>query len=259
MATESILSTPSKIIKSVAKADGRRLTVTACLTYPVIDAAGDLVHPDGLEFGEHAANPWVDLEHNGEKVGSCWDPVKKAYGVSLHEVKLDNGNREKLPFSTTWFDPSDRLEAQTFAIAERGGLPGVSLEFRPIPGLFKSLGHKAHVPRSYPQDAAEFYRVQVVRYTHCAVPVCDGAQVVDGGVIRKAMPALLSILSRGKIGNEPLHPSIQKALGVYLTRPTMYRVGKAMDDLPMDAPPPEPTPEPELEEQARAMGGIAGL
>jgi len=254
-----------RVVKATALADGRELSVTAALTYPVRDAAGDFVHPGGLEFATHARDPWVDLEHGchpdcgAVPVGRCEHPVTKAYGVSFESVELD-GKVWALPFATTYFDPADKLQSQVFALCERGALPGVSLEFRPIPGLFKSYGHRALVPRPYPADACEFFRADVVRYTHCAIPVCEGAQVLDGGVVRKAAPALLSMLSARRVGGEAMHPAILKALGHYLPgKSNTVRVEKAMDDYdaaPVAAPVADaPEPEPE----APAMGGIAAL
>lgn len=58
------------VVLRKARPDTRALSVTAVLSTPGIDLAGDIVHPSGLDFTAHSRTPWVDLEHNGQCVPS---------------------------------------------------------------------------------------------------------------------------------------------------------------------------------------------
>jgi hypothetical protein len=242
----TIRSAPHAVRKAVP--DARAMTVTAVLTWPGEDAAGDVVSPAGLDFAAHRADPWNDLEHNGERVG--WARPTLAGGGGAYGVRwLDLEGGGRLPVGTTWFDPSDRLQSQVFALCERDALPGVSLEFRPIPGLFKSRGFASRLPRPWPEDACEFSRVSVLRWSHCARPVNEGALTVTKS--QAAADPLLSILSAGRVGGEQLHPTITKSLSQYHPkRRALVRVEKAMADETTaydDEAPEVASPEPEAD------------
>lgn len=227
-----------------AQANAREMSVTAVLTAPGVDLAGDIVHPQGLDFAEHRAAPWNDLEHNGNPVG--WARKSLSQPGAPYGVRFLDLDGMRLPVGTTWFDPSDRLSSQVFALCERDALPGVSVEFRPLPGLFKSLGEPARIPRTWPKDACEFFKVSVVRWTHCARPVNEGALTVTKSLA--ATDPLLSILSAGRVGSEQLHPVITKSLAQYLPPRRLVRVEKAMDENETvydDAAPEVASPEPE--------------
>lgn len=241
---------PVTVRKAVA--DARTMSVSAVLTFPTIDLAGDYVQPAGLDFASHRADPWVDLEHTGHRVGWARKSLSRPggeYGVTFRDLDID-GTTHRLPVGTTWFDPSDRVQAQTFALVERDALPGVSLEFRPVPGFCKSLGRSPLERR----DAYEFLRADVVRWTHCATPVNAGALTVTKSLA--AADPLLSVLSSGRVGSEPLHPVILKSLSQYAppkrsavvggfdpqpVRKAMDETATAYDETNPEAAAPEPT------------------
>jgi hypothetical protein len=251
-----------------AVANTRDLSVRAILTYPCLDLAGDYVHPDGLDFREHQLDPWNDLEHNGRLVGWARKSLGlpgSDYGVTYTALDID-GVKWKLPVGTTWFDPNDRVSAQVFALCERDALPGVSLEFSPVPKAMKALGKSPLENR----NAYEFERVNVIRWTHCAQPVNQGAQTVTKSMT--VADPLASILSANRIGSEQLDPVIRKALSAYIPSPnrSTVRVEKAMDEFEDEATvyddamgeeavvDDEMAMEPDGDE-APALGGVAGL
>jgi HK97 family phage major capsid protein len=262
---------PSAVFASlVAKAIPSELLVVGALSTPAEDLAGDVVRPQGLDFSPHSRSPEIDLEHARTPHGPAvvaWARKSLAkpgdYSTAWSTVDYA-GAPTRLPFGHAYFDPSDRLQHQTFALYDRGALTGFSLEFRPVE--FKSRGFRSPLE---PRDAMEFTRASVVRYTCCAVPVCPDAIVVDGGVVRKAVPrgqvpALCGILSAGRIGSEQLHPLIAKALAHHLPPTKYHRVteAKSMNDTDTvyDAAAPETEmPAPADESGAPAQGGIAAL
>lgn len=189
--------------------------------------AGDIVHPDGLDFAAHQRDPWVDLEHNGQCVGWARKSLSKPggrYGVERLTLDVD-GSRHRLPVGTTWFDPNDALQSQVFALVAEDALPGVSLEFAPVPRQFKAIGTSPIERR----PSYEFFRGDVVRWTHCAAPVNEGATVAKS-INSVGNDRLASILSANRVGSEQLHPTIRKALTDHYPERRLFRVEKAMDE-----------------------------
>lgn len=267
-ATRYDLDHAKKTVVFKASVDTRELTSTAVLSYPTPDLAGDIVVPEGLDFGRHMADPRVDLEHRRDPdfgdatVGWARTSLGKSGGLyTVRRVPLEchDGRTRELPVGTTHFDPKDKLQQQAFALVERDVLPAVSLEFIPDMRVAKSLGPSPLEPR----DAYEFPRARVVTYTLCAKGVCPEAVVA-----KSAYDPLRSVLSANRVGGEELHPTIRKALSHYLPgKPQLVRSGfvaeKAMDeeltpvpDMPLDDAPEEETPE---ESPAPAVNGIAAV
>lgn len=232
---------PTHVLK--ARPDPSAMTVTAILTWPTRDVAGDFVRPSGLDFAPHAADPWVDLEHGFDPdvgrrpVGWARESLARPggdYAVSWGTFDVD-GTPHRLPVGTTHFDPSDRVSSQVFALVERDALPGVSLEFEPVAGCMKSLGPSpmGYRPELGSADAYRFDRASVVRWTHCARPVNEGALTA----VRKSLGGhvpdpLATILSSGRVGGEALDPFIRKALAAYAPKlnRSVVRVEKAVND-----------------------------
>jgi hypothetical protein len=205
---------------------GPEFSVCAVLSVPVKDLAGDIVRPEGLDFSRHAADPWVDLEHGLDRaakslpVGWARDTLDRPGGAYSQtwaqlDVTGDDGKvrKHRLPVGTTYFDRDDALQRQTYHLVRAGALPGVSIEFVPVKGHLKALGRSPLEPRA----AYEFGRAEVVRWTHCAEPVCPDARVVLKSVPPELEP-LVKALRDGRIEGEPLHGHILKSLGRY--RPT---------------------------------------
>jgi hypothetical protein len=267
-ATRYDLDRAKKTVVFKASVDTRELTSTAVLSYPTPDLAGDIVVPEGLDFGRHMSDPRVDLEHRRDPdfgdatVGWARTSLGKSGGLyTVRRVPLEchDGRARELPVGTTHFDPKDRLQQQAFALVERDVLPAVSLEFIPDMRVAKSLGPSPLEPR----DAYEFPRARVVTYTLCARGVCPEAVVA-----KSAHDPLRSVLSANRVGGEELHPTIKKALSHYLPgKPQLVRSGfapveKAMDeeltpvpDMPLDDVP-EDVPE---ESAAPAVNGITAI
>ena len=244
------IDAPTLLAKSVDKS---RMTVTAALTYPVRDRDGDIVVPTGGDWTPHEARPQVGLEHF-RKLGDSYvregDPGYRAdlpmvvvgwareslsqpgapYAVEEKSVAID-GETHRLPFGTTYFVPGIKLSEQTFRLVDDDTLPGVSIEFAPIPGHYKSLGPSLLRSR----DAFEFSRWTGLGYVHCAVPVNPGALTLS-----KSLPAhvdrAIVLAQRGKLGDAPLHPVLLKSFSPYLalaaSRPVSVSVEKAMPDAP---------------------------
>lgn len=259
MSPVGVRRTPTTVYRK-AEAHASDLSVTAVLTTFAVDKAGDLVHPSGLSFKSHIAAPWVDLEHNGTTAGWARKSLSRpggSYGLAWGDFGVDG----RLPVGTTWFDPSDPFQSQVFALVERDALPGVSLEFRPVDGFYKAIGRSELEGR----PAYEFFKADVVRWTHCARPVNDGAWTVTKS---HAPDPLLSILSAGRLpGGEQLHPTVKKALAPYAPKRRVFRtVEKSMndeaetvyDDAP-EATPGDAVPEAAPGAEAPAGGGIAAL
>ena len=248
-----------------ASVDTRELTSTAVLSYPTPDLAGDVVVPEGLDFGRHMADPRVDLEHRRDPdfgdatVGWARTTLDKPGGLyTVRSVPLEchDGRVRNLPVGTTHFDPSDRLQSQAFALVERDVLPAVSLEFVPDMRFAKSLGPSPLEPR----DAFEFRRARVEVYTLCAAGVCREALVA-----KSVYDPLRSVLSANRVGGEELHPTIKKALSHYLPgKPRVVRSGfvaeKAMDEELTPVPDmPDEVPEDVPEDSAPAVNGITAI
>lgn len=244
-----------------ADVDPAAWSVTALLTYPTHDLAGDYVRPEGLVWREHEADPWIDLEHGldpdvGRRpVGWARKSLHRdggKYAVQYLTVDI-YGKSHTLPFGTTYFDRDDPLQRQTFRLCEAGALPGVSLEFRPDMTFAKSLGRSPLEAR----NAYDFGRASVVRWTLCVRPVNPGALTV-----LKSLPppdALHRALRDGRIGGEALHPVIRKSLGHYLpARVVRTTESKAMSPDPMasayDDPDAAPAPEETPEDDAGGSG-----
>lgn len=247
-----------------AAVDTGRLSVVAPLTYPVIDLAGDYVAPGGGDFAPHQdAGAWVGLEHWRYKKGTRAEIVQPddpeagrpvvagwareslrdpdaPYAVELKSFVI-KGKSYDLPIGTTFYDPDNRLSAQVFALVERGGLPGVSLEFDAPAGYVPTV-LKAKSPLEPHRPAWRFDRWDCHGWVNCARPVNPGALVAKS----LALDPLRSVLAAGKIGSEVLHPVICKSLARYAPEPNRSRVTveKAMPDtaaLRDDTAPTEPT------------------
>lgn len=223
------------VLKS--RVDARALSVTSLLSVPEPDLAGDIVRPDGLDWTLHRRDPALDLEHGRTGVGGltvAWARESLSQPGAPYSVKYKSlpGQPCPLPVGVSYFDPNDRISSQVFALVERDALPGVSLEFHPVRGCMKSLGRSPLEDR----DAYEFTAARVVRWTHCATPVCPHALTFT-----KSLPpavqvpeALVKILRDGRVGSEVLLPVIRKALAHHLpVTPARVVVDKAM---PMNQP-----------------------
>jgi hypothetical protein len=267
----AISGTDSKgtIRKSV---DTDELSVLSVLTFPCVDLAGDYVNPQGLRFHEHIANPVVDVEHSRHPdfgnltIAKCQHPDGR-YAVEYRTLTLDDGAAHSLPVAKSYFDRDSKPSMQVFAMVERDILPGVSLEFKALSG--RPLGRSPLENR----PAYDFDRVSVVKYTHCAVPVCPGAMTVT-----KSLDALLPVVQSGRIGSEPLDPTLlgvlRKSVATYTPRRVLVAGGftaeKAMphetdpnaspDTVYSDVPVDDGSGDPAMGgDDAPAMGGIAAM
>lgn len=234
-----------------ASPSDRDWSVRAVLSLPVEDLAGDVVHPAGLNFALHQADPWVDIEHEAQlkgtrrPVGWARDTLAVAggpYAVTKSRLDVPGSGTHELPIGTTFFDRDDPLQRQVYHLVRCGALPGVSLEFRPVEGFFKSRGFDSPYPAPLPRrDAYEFERVDVIRWTHCVEPVCPGALTV-----LKSLPPELDPLAKAlrdkKVAGEVLHDVILKSLARYQPTTTLVAVSKAMDS-------PETTYDPDMPEE----------
>ncbi len=225
----------------ILKADTRRLSVESVLTFPTHDLAGDWVTPEGLDFSLHEQDPSIDLEHarthiKGYPVAWARESLGKTgapYAVEMVPLNCAGpGEPEEwhtLPVGTSYFDPSDRIGSQTFALVEQGALPAVSLEFQTVPGAYKPLGRSPLENR----PAYHFEKASVLKWTLCAVPVNPGALHVAKAV--GVVPlSIAQVLIDGRVNVagrwEVLHPVIRKALEPYRSpapQSTTVRVEKA--------------------------------
>lgn len=230
-----------------SRADTRALTFKSLLTYPMRDIAGDYVRPDGCDFRSHQLDPSVDLEHGRHPhvkgMPVCWarESLSKPgapYAVEMVRLNFaDEGQPAQwhtVPVGTEYYDKSCPVSMQVFAMREDGTLPASSLEFRAVPGFYKSLGKSPLEPR----DAYDFQRADVVRWTVCAMGVNPGALTIQKsrGQVPPPEP-ILKVLRDGRVNVggrwEPLHGAIRKALspyGVPTSTRTTVRVEKAMED-----------------------------
>jgi hypothetical protein len=253
----------SRVFKS--RVDTATLSSTALLSYPEKDLAGDLVNPEGVRFFKHMAHPAVDIEHRRDPdfgdatVGWARDPAGN-YAARHVLLKCHDDIARPLPVGTTYFDPSDRLQAQAFALVERGVLPDVSLEFVPDWTAAKAVGWSDLEGRK----AYEFGRVDVVRWTLCAKGVCPSATT-----LKSVYDPLRSVLSAGRIGSEPLHETIKKAFAHKAGKSNTVTVPRTVEKADMndlETPVPEMPDVPDAEapadegaDEAPALGGIAAM
>ena len=190
---------PDRFYKSV---DTQKMEVHSVLTYPVQDLEGDFLIPSACDFTDE---PYVNYEHQSKAI------------VGTGSVKWGKvpGCPDSLPIGTTHFAQSGAnapFARQAFDLVVQDVLPGVSLEFAPRPGGKKARGFKSLL-RNRP--AYEFTDVLCHGWALCHTPVNPRV-----GHVR--VDKALSILSRGKIGNEALHPLICKSLQT-LTQSTPKR------------------------------------
>lgn len=230
------------------KADTRALCVRSVLSWPYPDLAGDIVDLDGIDFTPHKSHCEIDLEHarthlKAYPVAWARESLSKPgapYAVERVHMNLAGPGEpdewHTVPIGTSYFDPSDRISSQTFALVEQGLLPAVSGEFRMVPGFYKSLGPSPLEPRS----AYRFTKSLWDKWTLCARPVNGGAVHLEDDTIHKAHPVpvgLATILRdrRVSVGGlwEPLHGRLLKALADVVTPGSTttahIRWGKAME------------------------------
>jgi hypothetical protein len=203
------------------------LTCRSLLTYPCVDLAGDYVRGDGCDFSAHKLDPSIDLEHGRHPhvkgMPVCWarESLSKPgspYAVEMVRLNFaDDGkpaDYHTVPVGTEHYDKSCPVSMQVFAMREDGSLPASSLEFKAVPGCYKSLGRSPLEPR----NAYDFLRADVIRWTVCAQGVNPGALLVEKS-LRQVPPGLGRILTdrRVNVGGrwEPLHGAILKALLPY--------------------------------------------
>lgn len=239
--------------------------VVSVLSLPGADLAGDRVLPDGLSFGAHAADPWIDLEHGLDPdVGrrpigwarKSLDRSGAPYSVTKALLDVPGEGRHALPVGTTYFDRDNVLQRQVCHLVKSGALPGVSLEFKPDWTVAKSLGRSPLEAR----DAYEFRKAEVVRWTHCVEPVCPGALTVLKSLPAELYP-LAKVLRDGKVAGEVLHPIIVKSLSRYKPTTVLVRAveTKAMEPNAMDTA--QTAYDPDLPEGdgAPALNGVSAL
>lgn len=252
----------SKLFKAV---DEARMSVTAILTYPIVDLAGDYIEPSGGRYERHKAFPWCGLEHYRLKKGtrdelvypddpdagrpliSGWlreslsdsdgyDPAKH-YTVKTREFSI-KGQKHLLPVGTIYYDRDNKLSNQVFAMVRQDALPAVSLELA-APSGYRPKVLKAQSPLEPHRPAWHYERWDMSGLVNCARPVNPGA------LVSKSIhdDALASILDRRKIvtdqgTTEELHPLILKSLTRYIpdAKPSKV-VGGFTAEKAMPAPP----------------------
>jgi hypothetical protein len=213
--------------------DTSRLCVTAALSYPGEDLAGDFVNPAGIDWTHHKSQPWVGLEHwrwTADRTGWVHPgpgdehlaPVRVGtartadgrYGVELKAMP-----EGPIPFGTTQFTDRDRLSYQTFQLVNDGTLEGVSIEFRLIPGQFERLGRS-------PLEDRPAYRVNKCigeGWVHCKQPVNPGALILKS--LAPHLEQAVRVAQTGKVGSEAAHPLILKSFARFLTGKSTAVVG----------------------------------
>jgi hypothetical protein len=248
--------------------DTSRMSVTAALSYPGEDLAGDVVNPAGIDWTHHKAQPWVGLEHwrwtadrtgwvhpgpgddhlTPVRVGTATTPDGR-YGVQLKAMP-----EGPIPFGTTQFTGRDRLSYQTFQLVNDGTLEGVSIEFRLIPGQFDRLGRS-------PLEDRPAYRVNKCigeGWVHCKQPVNPGALILKS--LAPHLEQAVRIAQTGRVGGEAAHPLILKSFARFHPGKSTAVVGgftrleKAMDETAM-APAYEPPVDEATEPTPDAAGG----
>jgi hypothetical protein len=227
-------------VRKARDIDRGKMLVRSVLTFPVPDLAGDVVDPAGLDFSPHQLDPCIDLEHSrtelkGFPVAWARESLSREgapYAVEYIELPTgDAGEVDALPVGTSYFDPACRIGSQTFALVEQGLLPGVSLEFKSVPGFFKAIGYSELERR----PSYHFGRASVLRWTLCRQGVNEGAMHVAKSVVPTDFDRVLRD-KRVNVGGawEPLHGRLLKALAgcapVHNPTRTTVRVEKAMED-----------------------------
>lgn len=231
------LTTPAPVLHK--SADTAALTVTAALSVEVLDRAGDIVVPRGVDLRVHKADPWAGIEHYRHRGGE-WvipgageehlPPVRvgvaklpdNTYGV---ELKSMPGHGDVL-FATTRFDPSDKLSLQTFRLVEDGTLDGTSVEIALLKGYHRPL-ERSPIENRYGQHIE---RCTLLGYAHCAVPVNQAALVCKA--FTPAIEQSIRVAQTGRVGSEPAHPLILKALGRFVPAGKTTTVTSGYDAVP---------------------------
>jgi len=201
-------------VTPINKAVADNWSVRAVLTLPILDLAGDLVRPDGLDFSPHAADPWVDLEHGRTEhdrrpVGWARKSLHRPgapYSVEWADLDVPGVGTCRLPVGTTYFDRDDPLQRQVYELIRQDALPGVSLEFLPIES--RVIANQSPLE---PRPAYEFLKARVLRWSHCVEPVNPGALTV-----LKSVPPSVEVIAKAvrdrRVGDEPIDPYLEHVL-----------------------------------------------
>lgn len=226
-------------VKSFVDSNGRKLP-ESLLTYPEIDAAGDIVKPDGGDWTFHdthpALNRRVNFDH-GVLIGKAENP-DGSYGVSLRPVQLENGKTAQIPVGVTKFFQSAKdtkglvsgtgpirtalqLAEQVEDLVSRKIMQGVSLELgedERKPGLWKSLGRS-------PLENRNAWRCDHwigLGWAHTFVPINKHSKVID-----QTTESLISLAESGRIGSKPLAAPLAKSLTAFrsIKRPPVVKSG----------------------------------
>jgi len=247
---------PRMLAKSVTGTNTRELTFTSLLTFPCIDLDGDYVAPEGCDFRKHILDPRIDLEHGNTKLGMrpvAWARKSLSEPGAPHSVywkRIDFGEPgapevHRVPIGVEYYDPSDRVSMQVFALREQDVLPASSLEFSPVNGHFRPIG-KALIR---PGNAYHFDKVDVHRWTVCERGVNPGALTPLRKSLAGQVPTALSKILRDKRINvggsmQPLCEVLFKALSAPVAPSTKTVVPLGLKAMPY------PTPDDDEDEDA---------
>lgn len=230
-------------------------TPPAVLTYPVVDRQGDLVDPDGIDWGEFDRLGRVTNYEHGPPVGIGELVVKALPGP--------DGALVNLPVGTTTFfqsaadlrglrlprydqrgalvgqydrDTCLRYAEKVAGLVADGVIDGVSIEFRPagqlgdadtppIGPFSKSLGRRPY----------HFRRTHGLGWATCNEPVNDDARFLedDGPMVARAEKAFKAVYEGGGLEHLPLiRKSLTPLANLIRTNPT-GRVTAAVRRAPM--------------------------
>ena len=189
------------------------MRVTAIVCTPSVDRQSESILPEGIETDDFARNACILWEHGFD--GNISTPIAKGIGPDGKlGLRLVNGALE----GDAFFTNKDQHSAQIFALISEGIVKATSVHVIPTESRQERDESGAQLVTVYP-------RSKLLEWSF--------------GRLGVNSEALVKLLSRGRINNEPLSESLAKSLRPYAPRAKGNQVqgfNPLEDSMPADKP-----------------------
>lgn len=194
--------------ESSVEIDTTKLRISGVISSATKDRHNDIVEPDGIDVSQHMTNPVVLAEH--------WSPVGLSVVDGAYTPKLVG----TLWRATTQFEEAAPLAMQTFTLAERGLMRGLSIAFKPV--------EFAYLKEDY---GIRWIKCLLMEYSHCVIP--SNPEALSDSQ-KSILDQLTVVLQKKCIGDTKLDPLLIRVLKKH----------ELKTGVSVLMPNPEPTPAP---------------